>query len=386
LRAAPVSTAVVVRSSYDGNGNVISRTDGNGAVTNYTFDAMNRLTAIDYPGGPNPDVSFTFDANGNVVSMSDATGTTLYQYDTYDRLVQVDDPNEGFVIYGYDLVGNIITRVYGNRKGMRDGEDYTHIQYTFDADNRITSVKNVHANTTTSYTYNDAGHPLKRTLPNGVTTDYVCDGDGRLLSVDHKKSNGTRICKYAYTLNAIGQRTQAVETLPDGSTKTTSYTFDTLERLSSVTYPTGRNVTYLYDSFGNRTKMTETSGGTTKVTDYFYDNDSRLLSTKVNNVSDETFSYDAQGNLIQRVRASDNRQIDLFYDVEGRLVRHFDGKDNVQFVYNGSGVRVARVVNGVRTNFVNDLIVNNPRTLIETNPNGIGVRMYEWGNEILSKL
>lgn len=391
LRAAGVSTAVVVRSAYDGNGNVTSRTDGNGAVTGYTFDSVNRLTSIDYPGGSASDVSFLFDANGNTTSMTDPTGTTTFQYDNYDRLRQVDFPDSGFVIYGYDNVGNITTRIYGNRKGLGKGQDSTHIQYTFDADNRISSVTNVKTNTTTTYTYDDSGHPLKRTLPNGVTTDYGYDGDGRLLSVDHKKSDGTRICKYTYTLDAIGNRTQVVETLPDASTKTTSYTYDPLDRLSSATYPanatypSGRSVSYLYDSFGNRTKMTEITGATTKVTDYVYDNDSRLLSTQVNSVANETFSYDTIGNLVQRVRASDNRQIDYLYDAENRLVRYYDGTKNVQYVYNGLGVRVAKIANGLRTNFVNDLNRDFFQVLYETDSNGYAERIYEWGNELLNQ-
>jgi RHS repeat-associated protein len=385
VRAAGVSTAVTVSSTYDGNGNVTSRTDGNGVVTAYTYDAMNRVTGIDYPGGTTPDVSFTYDANGNRASMTDATGVTTYGHDFYDRLTRVDYPDGGFVVYGYDFVGNVTEMLYGNTKAVNAGKGYTDVQYTYDADNRIASVKNVFANTTTSYTYNDAGHPLRRTLPNGVTTDYGYDSDGRLVSVDHKKADTTRICKYTYTLNAIGNRTQVVETLPDASTKTTSYTYDALDRLSTATYPDGRSVTYLYDSFGNRTKMTEVTG-TTKVTDYTYDNDSRLLSTKVNNVAEETFSYDTTGNLIQRVRASDNRQIDYAYDVENRLIRYYDGTNNVQYVYNGSGYRTAKIVNGVRINYVNDMNRQYVQVLTETDTSGNAQRVYEWGNEIIDQV
>ena len=359
--------------------------DGNGIVTGYSYDAMNRITGINYPGGSNSDVSFTFDANGNRTSMTDATGVTTFAYDFYDRLVRVDNPDGGFVIYSYDLVGNVSEMLYGNMKAVNAGKGYTDIQYTYDADNRIASVKNVFANTTTSYTYNDAGHPLKRTLPNGVTTDYGYDTDGRLVSVDHKKGDGSRICKYAYTLNAIGNRTQVVETLPDGTTKTTSYTYDALDRLSTATYPDGRAVSYLFDSFGNRTKMTEVTG-TTKVTDYTYDNDSRLLSTKVNNVADEVFSYDTTGNFIQRVRASDNRQIDYAYDAENRLIRYFDGTNNVQYIYNGSGYRVAKIVNGVRINYVNDLNRKYVNVLTEADTGGNAQRVYEWGNELIAQV
>gem|GEM_PF-2437065 len=386
LRAAGTLTTVTVQTAYDGNGNVTQRTDGNGVPTSYIYDAMNRLTGIDYPGGTGPEVTFTYDANGNKASMTDATGITTFSHDIYDRLTRVDYPEGGFVVYGYDSVGNITEMLYGNGKAVAAGKGYTDILYTYDADNRIASVKNVFANTTTSYTYDDAGHPLRRTLPNGVTTDYGYDVDGRPVSVDHKKADGSRICKYTYTLNAIGNRTQVVEVLPDGFTKTTSYTYDALDRLSSAAYPDGHAVSYLYDSFGNRTKMTEVAESSTKVTDYTYDGDSRLLSTKVDGGADETFSYDATGNLIQRVRASDNRQIDYFYDVENRLVRYFDGTNNVQYVYNGAGHRVAKIVNGARVNYVNDLNRKYVEVLAETDASGGPQRVYEWGNELIDQV
>lgn len=386
LAAGPAIAAVAVQSAYDGNGNVVTRTDGNGAVTAFTYDNVNRLTAIDYPGGSSPDVSFTYDVNGNRTAMTDATGTTEYGYDLYDRLTGVGYPDGGFVTYGYDAVGNVTTLRYGNTKTATLSGGYTEIAYTFDEDNRIKTVKDVFANTLTSYTYDDAGHPLRRTLPNGVTTDYGYDGDGRLTSVDHKKSGGARICKYDYTLNAIGNRTKVIETLPDGVTKTTGYTYDPLDRLASATYPDGRAVTYVYDSFGNRLKMTEVTGATTKVTDYVYDNDSRLLSTKVNGAADETFSYDATGNLIQRVRASDNRQIDYAYDFENRLVRYFDGVNNLQYVYDGTGNRVARIANGARRGFVNDLNRDHVQVLAETDPSGNAARNLIWGTELISQM
>jgi len=107
--------------------------------------------------------------------------------------------------------------------------------------------------------------------------------------------------------------------------------------LDTVTYPDGRFVDYDYDSFGNRTKMTEVANSATTVTDYFYDSDSRLLYTKVNGIDDENFFYDAVGNLIQRVglQPGDTRQVEYLYDSENRLVRYYDGTNNVEYLYNG---------------------------------------------------
>jgi YD repeat-containing protein len=47
LAADPTFGPVSVQTSYDGNGNATGRTDGNGAQTITTYDAMNRVTGID---------------------------------------------------------------------------------------------------------------------------------------------------------------------------------------------------------------------------------------------------------------------------------------------------------------------------------------------------
>jgi YD repeat-containing protein len=44
---------------YDANGNLIAKTDARGTVTNYTYDALNRIMSKTYPisgGGRRPDL------------------------------------------------------------------------------------------------------------------------------------------------------------------------------------------------------------------------------------------------------------------------------------------------------------------------------------------
>ena len=383
---APTTVAVMVSNGYDGNGNLVTRTDGNGYVTTFAYDAVNRLIAIDYPGGSSPDVSFTYDVNGNRTSMTDATGTTEYGYDRFDRLTEIDYPNGNFVAYGYDNVGNVTDLQYGNWAVLNASGKYTYVRYTYDEDNRLASVRNVATGHTTTYTYDAAGNVSRRNLPNSVTTDYRFDADGRLTNVLHRTGGGALICQYGYTLNAIGNRTQMTETTTNSvSVRTTAYTYDALDRLETVLYPEGRFVSYGYDSFGNRLSMTEVIGAATNMTAYSYDTDSRLLSTTLNGVPDENFYYDATGNLVQRVRPSNNRVINYGYDYANRLTRYYDGTNNVEYVYNGVGQRVAKIVNGQRIAFLNDPHRRYVQVLAETDVNGVAQRVYEWGKELINQ-
>lgn len=62
----------------------------------------------------------------------------------------------------------------------------------------------------------------------------------------------------AYTLDAVGNRTERVDDLG-----THTYTYDDLHRLTEVTYPGPATTTYDLDAFGNRESMTEASRTTT---------------------------------------------------------------------------------------------------------------------------
>ena len=49
---------------------------------------------------------FTYDANGNVLSKTDFNGeTTSYAYDTFNRLVRKDYPDDSFVAFTYTANG-----------------------------------------------------------------------------------------------------------------------------------------------------------------------------------------------------------------------------------------------------------------------------------------
>lgn len=317
--------------SYDSNGNLQRRIDANRAIVDYEYDSLNRLTRIAYPD--NTSVSYTYDANGNRTAMTDAWGTTNYTYDDFNRLTEVDFPNVNPIKYKYDQADNLTQITY---------PDGTVINYGYDTDNRLTTVTD--ASGTTTYGYDStSGNLTSKTLPNGIVTTYDYDVDGRLIDVTNKGPGNTLISAYHYPLDDNGMRTAVEETTPAG-TQTTTYGYDALNRLDRVTYPDGRTVRYEYDQTGNRLKMIAPEETTT----YTYDADNRLRQA-----GDEQFFYDRNGNLTSR--ATQTQTIQYSYDHENRLTRYNDGQTEVQFIYDGDGNRIAKIVDGVRTNYVNDV-------------------------------
>ena len=128
-------------------------------------------------------------------------------------------------------------------------------------------------------------------------------------------------------------------------TRVITYTYDPLYRLTSAEYSTGESFAYVYDAVGNRTVLTETTPANgIRTTQYEYDAANRL--TSVNGVG---YTWDNNGNLL-----SDGVRT-FTYDAANRLTRVRGGGVNATYTYNGDGLRVRSVVNGVPTPAVWDV-------------------------------
>jgi YD repeat-containing protein len=149
----------------------------------------------------------------------------------------------------------------------------------------------------TSYAYDSASNLTQRTDARGLVTKYFPDDLNRLDLIEHW--NGTTLVDSVdYTYDAVGFRTQMID-----STGTTTYTPDTLDRISSVTTPGPKTVGYTYDDAaggsaadypGQRTKVTYPDG---KYVDYTYLADGRM-STVTDWLAKQTaYTYDDGGRL-----------------------------------------------------------------------------------------
>ena len=241
--------------TYDASGNLASRTDANGAITTYQYDSLNHPLGIQYPD--HTSVTFTYDTLGQRTQMKDSLGVTSYAYDIHGRLSKITDPNGNSVGYSYDPSGMLKRMVY---------PDGSAADYAWNPDGLLSSI---HDSTgLTSYEYDAAGKPLKRTLPNGVVTQYEYDSANHRATIRHIGPDGKLLLEIKYQFDAAGNRTQMTLTGSDGAPHLTNYSYDTLTRLTKVVYPDGEEVTYTYDSTGNRTSLTSSKTGTTT---YAYD-------------------------------------------------------------------------------------------------------------------
>jgi YD repeat-containing protein len=218
---------------YDNQGNVTSINGplaGAVDVTNNTYDALNRLVRVTDPNSGQ--VNYGYNALDQLTSVSDPRSlVTTYGIDGLGNLNQQVSPDTGTTLNIHDAAGNLLTQQ--DAKGQLT-------TYTYDALNRVTSITYqvgvVHA-----YEYdqgvNGKGRLTQITEPNS-TTQYVYDQKGRLVTE-------TR------TINAVAY--------------VTSYSYDGAGRLSGMTYPSGRQVTYGFDALGRVQQIDTTLGGSGQV-------------------------------------------------------------------------------------------------------------------------
>jgi len=317
---------------YDANGNRTQVADAKGQVTTYTYDTLNRLTQM---VNPSFTVTYTYDAVGNRLTMTDPTGTTEYAYDALNRPTVITDTTGLALHYTYDAVGNRATLTY---------PDCQVITYTYDAMSRlIGATEPFDPAHQVTYTYDTAGQLSQVAYPNGVAGTHAYDALGRLTAITYTHAISGTLDFFQYTLDAVGHRTQAVDT-----NGTTSYTYDNLDRLTGVIYPDGEQVTYAYDAAGNRTAMTSTVSGAIA---YTYDTANRLLSA-----GSTTATWDVNGNMLTKGSTT------YTYDAANRLTQVVSGTTTVQYTYTGDGKRVQRTQGGSTTQYLWD--TNSPLAVV----------------------
>ena len=206
----------VIGYEYDKNSNLSVVTDANDRTSTSEYDALDRLIReINTLSGA---TQYTHDAHDNLTSVTNPEGlTTTYTYNGFDEVISQTSPDTGTITYTYDQVGNKVTET--DARGIIS-------TFTYDAINRLTGVSYPDSSEDVTYTY-----------------DQDTFGVGRLSSITD--SSGSTSFGY----DAQGNITELTQTI-DGQRYTQSYTYNGANRLTGMTYPSGRSVTYSYDASG----------------------------------------------------------------------------------------------------------------------------------------
>ncbi len=334
--------------AYDANGNQTNVVDALNHATGYIYDALNRQTKIIFPDTTGE--SYGYDGlNRKVASTNQANVVTRFGFDTLGRLTTVTNAfgtsQQLVTRYVYDEVGNMLQQI--------DGLNHTNL-YTYDALGRRTKETQPGTQAQT-FGYDAVGNLIRQTNFNSVVITNQFDALNRLTN--KASVNGYKIT-FAYS--PTGQRTNMTD-----ASGTTSYTYDSRDRLLTKTTPEGA-LTYTYDGFGNvATLQSSTASGTSL--NYGYDALNRLTNAVDRFSNSTTYGFDAVGNL-QTVQLPNNVTNTYVYDSLNRLTN-----------------LTAKSSSGTVANFAYKLAIAGNRTnLIET-VNGTS-RTNAWAYDPLYRL
>lgn len=381
--------------TYYPNGKVATTTDRNGNVTTYTYDVhgnlINDTVTMERDGIVimTDSITRTYDGNGNLLTITDSTGTTIRTYDELNRVETKTVPNVGTITYTYDVTEGLENGYY---KEVSKDPIGNVTEKVYDKAGRLVQV--IVGENVTTYTYYDNGNRKSVIYNDGATEEYTYYPNNQVKTLVNKKSDGTIMDSYSYTYDDAGNQLTKHEIINGLEKGTTTYTYDDLNRLVTVTEPNGRVTIYTYDAAGNRETETVIEGETRTEYTYTYNEQNRLtdITTKVNNVtiSVTSYSYDNNGNqLVTTVKTYDGNDITSSkiiltntYDLRNQLIRTMTENGSViTNSYNGEGLRVIKAVNGDKTYYLYEYMT----VILEVDKNGNQLAHNVYGTNLLMR-
>ena len=326
--------------AYDPMGNLASEDTYDPASTlkramEYVYDLNNRLKRETAANSFHTD--YVVDAVGNIDSTTDPDlALTQHSYDPLNRLEQTTDALLGLTSYGYDGHDNLTSVTAPNNA-------VTTYEYN-DFDDLTKEISPDRGATT--YTHDPAGNVLTKTDARGKLTSYTYDGLNRLTeieldnldTIDFEYDVGTHAKGYLnkvtdtsgntqWTYNQFGEITGKTQTIGT-VVLTTSYGYDAQGRMTSITLPSGKVVTYGFNTYQ---PVSVTVDSTTVLYAATYEPFGPVNGWIWGDATTRTRSFDLRGLETSHSLATDTRT--LGYSPAGELTTLDDARHDLDFDY-----------------------------------------------------
>ena len=226
----------------------------------------------------------------------------------------VNHPDAGETDITYDAAGNLLTKLTAELRKSISDKGYISYTYDFERLHEVLYPENLFNRVT--YTYGKAGDKYNRA--------------GRLALVEDA-SGGE-----AYYYGRQGEVTKTVRTVMASVADIRTYvygaTYDSWNRVQTMTYPDGEVVTYHYNAAGQVERLTSNKQGRQSViVDRIgYDKGGHMVYTKLGNGTETTYIYDKQRERLQAMNLTADGQTVM----ENRY--RYDAVDNILGITNAA--------------------------------------------------
>lgn len=355
----PMKAKYVVKTSLQGSSNKWVYYDVNGNVVNssnvyvtgerlnqyYSYDKYGRLTAEYQLTGSNTPTdqskrTYLYDEYGRIEQISSLVGDINY---TYLKNKTVEYSPMGTTTKEYNPAGQLLKSTENGKsvsftyypsglmKSSTDVHNNLTISFEYDIAGNRTKINDPDVGTISSI-YDNYGREIQRTTEKGAVITYEYDSRGRLIKEYDdvsqntftynnnnqltKETSNNYSCSYTYDI--YGRMTQKSEKIA-GKSFITNYTFaNKYDGPSAKVFPTGLQLSYGYDEYGN------------------------LTSTKLNSKALwSPTKIDAKGRLTEETLFNTTKKYE--YDRCGRLTResaYYGTTGLMDLNYTYSGVKL----------------------------------------------
>ena len=342
-----------LRTEYDSEGRVLSKTNPLGEKSTYSYDALGYLHEIQEAGALKKILHH--DTVGRLTSSEeiDTSGNTKVSYFTYDtkgRLLSEINPEGHQTSHTFDAFGQCTKTRYAPVKDSSSTLYTPEITYTYDSRGNLASTTDPRGITTktwytffnkpyriledgleTFHRYTPSGLLIQTTHPDGTEEHYSYDPFHRMtskkvFSVDHKL-----LAEESWVYNAFHLLSHI-----DSRGLETKYTYDGAGRLI-LESALDREKRYHYDELGflERTQV----GGLIAVE--IHDVAGRVIEQWTEDLQGNTenkmrFVYDENHKKTQVFRQTSVGEVTDFitYDSSGRITSHIDPlQEKTQYIY-----------------------------------------------------
>jgi RHS repeat-associated protein len=321
---------LMVSNIFYPDGRVQKQTLADGAIYQfaYTFHANGKVATTTVTDGRNNVRTLTYTDKSQLVNETFGSGTAISQTSTYTRnaaglIFSVTDHRSRRKEFLYDTNGNItqITYLAGTANAFTEKftytTDYNKVKTYTDPRNKITTM-----------TYDAKGNVTQVKDPLNNVTNMTYDSQGKVLTMTSGASGNTITRTYTYDVNDVRTVTEGgytstfttdtlgrVTAMTDGRGNVSYYEYDNRSRLIKATDPNGKITQLQYDGNGNITKVTDAANA---ITQYAYDPRNRLTSITDPFNQVELATWDAKGNLATYTDRR-NQKTTFAYDARDRL-------------------------------------------------------------------
>lgn len=328
-------------NTYDGAGRVICQTYADGSSYMMSYNGY-ESSSTDPLGRTSVKVT---DRYGNMVTSTDALGNSVfYEYNVLDKCTLIRGPR------------TVIQTLYddmGNRVCLRD-PDLGTTTYGYNALGELIWQEDAHGRTT--FSYDVAGRMIREERPD-ITFTHEYDTKWKGARSKSTTSEGTT---HEFFYDAYGRIVRETETIVN-KTFTTAVTYNAINKVDELTYPSGLVVRNFYTTDGYLRKVEDAQNGTQywyleganargQVESEFFGDNEVCTSTFYNpqkgyitriftpGVQDWSYSFNEVGNLTGRTNNRYHLTETFEYDELDRLTRVLrNGTTTQRMTYDNAG-------------------------------------------------